>query len=309
LDTLTLAGSIYGTWTYKVFNGGKAPFTDADLTVLKTVKEPELLLYTWNHHPLTNAMDSPQLRRHRLGIYDWIPRMHMTVTATLTTLVFDLTLAIGGGNTGNPGKLTLIPQVFNAIVGIMGRFAGYPLTQLDTQLTTNDPEVVKRSALNPDPRFLGFWLFWLIEDVVRVIRPFTGRFGNEFPGYANLNLLIVGVPLTFFGVRVTYDTGKTVSKSDWPRRAVLATMWVEVTMSYLDILLPYVENHKKKGLEALGKQEIDRVMRAIKFGRDGLALAMIYTRNTLMVGKHIVGMLSSSYQGSADGGDGRRPDL
>ena len=130
LDMLTLAGSVYGTWTYKLFNGGKAPFTDDDISVFKSVKEPELLLYTWNHDPRTYAMDSPQLRRHRLGIYDWIPRLHMSVTGTLQVLAFDITLAVGGGNTGNPGKLTYIPQVFNAIVGIMGRIAGYPFTQV-----------------------------------------------------------------------------------------------------------------------------------------------------------------------------------
>ena len=149
LDMLTLAGSVYGTWHYKMFNGNKAPFTDADIKVFKKVTQPELFLYTWNHDHSTYAMDSPQLQHHRLGIYDWIPRLHMTVTNTLQILAFDITMAIGGGSAGSPGALTIAPQVFSAIVGIMGRIAGYPFTQLES----DDPELVKTSMMNPDRKW------------------------------------------------------------------------------------------------------------------------------------------------------------
>ena len=124
-----------------------------------------------------------------------------------------------------------------------------------------------------------------------------------------MNLLIVGVPLTFYGVRVTYDTGKEVASNDWPRLAVLETQWVEVELLYMDILLPFFEDIRKKMLpDEASRAAFEQGIRLLKFWRDGMAIGMGFIRNTLMVGFHIVGMLSSSWQGGAGSGDGRRPD-
>ncbi len=118
----------------------------------------------------------------------------------------------------------------------------------------------------------------------------------------------MGVPLTYYGVRVTYDTGKEVHSNDLPRLAVLYTQWVEIELLYIDLLLPYIEHFKKVGVTELVGKAIDRSVRLFKFAKDGLVFGLILMRNAIVMGGHIVGMLSSSYQGDADTGDGRRPD-
>ena len=321
LELLTFCGSIYSTFGYKLFNKGRAPFNEKDIEVLATVKEPELFLYTWNNHPSTSAVNSKALQVHRLGIYDWIPRLHMSVLGTMQTVLYDVTLYIGQGTNGNPGVLNRIPQVFNAISGIMGRISGYPFTQLES----NDPKKVKHSILNPDSRFIYFWMMWVIEDVVRVGRPLmplihngVGNWLNSGDGFALSNWFIVGLPLTFYGIKVTLDTGKDIADNDYPRRAVLATQWIEVFLNYVDLSFPYWEKHEQNWINIAYSENVvkklqehnifNSQMRLFKFWKDGFVQSMIYTRNTLMTGFHIVGMLSSSYQGGAKEGDGKYPD-
>jgi hypothetical protein len=178
LDMFTFMGSVYSTSLYKLFNHNKRPFNAKDIAVISKVQDPELLLYTWNHDPMTYAMDSPQLQRHRLGMYAWIPTMTMTLLGTIQTLAFDINIYRSGGSISNPGVGTRFTQAFSAIASILGRIQGYPFTQLET----NDPDVIMKSKLNPDQRFLGFWTFWIIEDVVKFARPFMGPMFNQFPG-------------------------------------------------------------------------------------------------------------------------------
>lgn len=86
-------------------------------------------------------------------------------------------------------------------------------------------------------------------------------------------------------------------------------MWVEAGLLYVDLLLPYFESYLKRGKTEIALQPINRAMRIAKFWRDGVLLTMMYARNALVVSNHIVGMLSSSFQGEAGAGDGKRPDL
>jgi hypothetical protein len=172
LSCLTIMGSTFGTSTYKLYNQGKAPYSEADIAVLRTVKEPELFLYTWNTHPSTNAMADKALQTHRLGLYDWIPRAHSVILAVMQKLAFDIPfimLADGVPDVAKPNAYTKPAQILGTISNIMGRMGGYPFTQL----STNDPAAIAKSQANPDPRFLGWWTFWIIEDIVRVVRPYT----------------------------------------------------------------------------------------------------------------------------------------
>jgi hypothetical protein len=74
LTLYTLIGAVPSTLFYKLYHRHD-PFTENDLIALESNKIPQLFIYTWNHHPLTNTIDKHEINR-RNAIFDWIPRMH-----------------------------------------------------------------------------------------------------------------------------------------------------------------------------------------------------------------------------------------
>ncbi len=119
--------------------------------MLKSCQEPELLLYTWNNDPRTYAVDKPEVRMHRLGIYDWIHRSHMATMFAFFSVLFNYPLIMNAGHQGEPSEETFLPQIFIAISCIMGQIAEYPFTQLEV----NDPVEIAKSGENPDSRLGG----------------------------------------------------------------------------------------------------------------------------------------------------------
>lgn len=90
LHFYNFVGSCQATWAYKLYRGGKSPFTETDIQVIETVRDPQLVLYTWNLHPFT-ASNDPSVLKQRVQIFDWIPR---TSSATLVTVTKSIFMAI-----------------------------------------------------------------------------------------------------------------------------------------------------------------------------------------------------------------------
>ena len=129
-DLLTLFGGTAATWTYKLYNENYAPYTSTDIEVLRSNTEPELILYTWGHDPRTNDVNDTVSHIHRLGIYDWIPKMHQLVLSTFTSLSIDIPTYLFAEDPRNPPQIVTKAQSFNVLVGIMQRAGYYPFTQV-----------------------------------------------------------------------------------------------------------------------------------------------------------------------------------
>ncbi|RKO95911.1 hypothetical protein CAUPRSCDRAFT_12390, partial [Caulochytrium protostelioides] len=151
LDMINVYGGIFATMQHKFYNNYQAPFSADDLTALQSAPSHELLLYTWNHHPLTASRGNEAIEKQRLGIYDWVPRQASQAVAATQVTAFNLPLLLGGGDTQTPGAATMLPQFFNNLINVLFRIGSYPLTQL----TTNDPAVVAKSQAAPNRLFLG----------------------------------------------------------------------------------------------------------------------------------------------------------
>jgi hypothetical protein len=149
-DLLTLLGGTVATWTYKLYNDNLPPYTSIDVDVLRTNTEPELILYTWGHDARTSDSDDNVTHTHRLGMHDWIPRTHWAAVTSLTTTLYDVSMAAHESDVRNPGPYTHLPQMFGTLAGVMGRVGYYPFTQLNS----SDPEKVKNSKRNPDGKVL-----------------------------------------------------------------------------------------------------------------------------------------------------------
>jgi hypothetical protein len=153
-DLLTLLGGTVATWTYKLYNDNLPPYTSIDVDVLRTNTEPELILYTWGHDPRTSDTNDNVTHTHRLGMHDWIPRTHWATVTSLTTILYDVSMAAYKMDVRNPGPYTHLPQMFGTLAGVMGRVGYYPFTQLNT----SEPERVKNSKRNPDGK-RSLWVF------------------------------------------------------------------------------------------------------------------------------------------------------
>ena len=130
-DLLTLLGGTVATWTYKLYNGNYAPYTSIDVDVLRTNHDPELILYTWGHDPRTSDVNDNITHVHRLGMHDWIPRTHWCTVTSLTTILYDVPMSMTDKpDVRNPGSQTYPSQIFNTIVGVMGRVGYYPFSQV-----------------------------------------------------------------------------------------------------------------------------------------------------------------------------------
>lgn len=157
----------------------KAPFSAMDIEVLNSVSNPEIFLHTWNNDPRTYAMDKPELREHRLGIYDWMQRCLSVVVWGIMNGAYDLALLVEDrrnderiqmglpiSSMENPGSLTNTPQQMISLFQMVGPIGAYPITQLET----TDPTTLQNSLNNPDSRYLQLWYSWVIELFTRQVR-------------------------------------------------------------------------------------------------------------------------------------------
>ena len=161
-------------------DSGTRAFNSADIHVLETVKDPELILYTWNHDPRTYAVGDEELQNHRLGLFDWIPRTHnsvmfavmegLNIASYIAAEDLDCTISTGD---------SIIAQFLSTLSSGMGQIAEYPFTQL----STNDTETVAYSLNHPDSRFLWMWSTETIEAIFTFIRTTAGEdfFMNQDP--------------------------------------------------------------------------------------------------------------------------------
>ena len=100
----------------------------------------------------------------------------------------------------------------------------------------------------------------------------------------------MGIPVGYWGAVISYDTGKNVARNDYPRMAILATYWIEWALIEFDVFLQYYS--EMAALDTFQAKVINMV-------RDAAAVANNVARVNIMIGNNIVGMLSSSYQGSS----------
>ena len=197
IDILCLLGGSYGAHQYRIFNK-KAPFDATDIEVLNSVSNPELFLYTWNKDPRTYAMDQPELREHRLGIYDWIQRCLNMMVWSLMNGAYDLALLVEDrrndqrlskglkiSSMENPGELTNGPQMLISLFQMVGPIGAYPINQLET----TDATILQNSLDNPDSRYLQLWYSWVIELFTKAVRTIVGTVDSNHP--------FVGGPLVF----------------------------------------------------------------------------------------------------------------
>ena len=130
VDLLTLFGGTAATWTYKLYNDNYAPYSFLDVEVLQSTSDPELMSYTWNHDPRTSAVNDDITQIHRLGISDWIPKMHQVALSVFTQVSTDVPVALTSMNYRDQGKNATMAQSFNVLVGVMVRAGYYPFTQV-----------------------------------------------------------------------------------------------------------------------------------------------------------------------------------
>jgi hypothetical protein len=154
---------------------------------------------------------------------------------------------------------------------------------------------------------LGWWICQIIEDVITVSRPFMSESFNKFPRFHLVNLLVSTVPNLAFGLKVQIDTFKSVNKlnQELPRKMVVDMGWIQNMISYINVFLPFVKKFKIGPFQ--NKFEIPkRPLFYFRIFRDFLNSAINLSRVHLMQGFHIVGLLSSSWQGGNVAGGKRK---
>ncbi|RKP02377.1 hypothetical protein CXG81DRAFT_24995 [Caulochytrium protostelioides] len=282
LDLLGVLGSSITTWSYMAYNNGAEPFSYTDLQVMSTVTRNELILHTWNQDPRTASGGDTDIETWRLGLYDWMPRGSLTIMESLFTWTFGLPMLLSGGSPGEPGPMTIVPQMFNSLADVLTLISEYPMTQLFTTNTT----LLDASQDNPDPRFLGYWAAKAGAMIVQLVRPLMGRRFNAHPGYAISQLVVVGVPMTVYSTRITWDTGKDIARTDKPRLFVWMLMWFDILIEYAHLVIAF--------LPVSDDQQAKLWMIVSQIG-----LVSWNVQTHIFMKCRIVGMLSSSWQGSA----------
>lgn len=130
MDFLCLAGALYATPQYKIYNHGRPPFSDTDIAVLKTSKSPELLLYTWNRDPRTMSNDQ-KVKDHRLNIYDTIPRcMNIIVWLVMKVPYNMIMLTDPTATVASPPPSTHAIQAIGGVLELLGPISAYPINQV-----------------------------------------------------------------------------------------------------------------------------------------------------------------------------------
>lgn len=104
-----------------------------------------------------------------------------------------------------------------------------------------------------------------------------------------IDLILVGAPTTLFALKIQVDMGKDVAPHDYPRQAVVAIGWFEIFGYYFEALLPFVPG------KAFGPQG-ELVKKYILISKHAAINVANAIKNNIMIGYHIVGMLSSSFQ-------------
>ena len=104
-----------------------------------------------------------------------------------------------------------------------------------------------------------------------------------------IDLILVGAPTTLFALKIQVDMGKDVAPHDNPRQAVVAIGWFEIFGYYFEALLPFVPG------KAFGPQG-ELVKKYILISKHAAINVANAIKNNIMIGYHIVGMLSSSFQ-------------
>jgi hypothetical protein len=310
-DLLTLFGGTVATWTYKLYNENYAPYTSTDIEVLQTVREPELILYTWGNDPRTSDKDDNVTHVHRLGIYDWIPKMHQLALSTLTSLAIDLPTALWIEDNTKAHRSTQLTQSFNVFVNIMIRAGYYPFTQLDT----NDPEKIAHSKRFPDKRFLEWWLIQVFGDFFKMLGPVLPEAFNSYPNAQLFNLAVVTVPSVAFGLKVQIDSVRQVNKmNDTARKVAVHVSWVSQLTSWISSLVPFFkpQDHVSSifGFKIAPPFVLShQTLIYLQYSRNAINFLSNLIKNHILMANHIVGLLSSSYQGGACEGGKRKEVL
>ncbi len=311
-DLLTLFGGTVATWTYKLYNENYPPYTSTDIEVLQSNSEPELILYTWGNDPRTSDKGDNITHAHRLGIYDWIPKMHQLALSTFTSLAINLPTAMLSENLTNNHPAVLKAQSFTVLVNIMTRAGYYPFTQLDT----NDSDKIAHSKRYPDKRFLTWWLTQVFGDFYKLIQFALPAKFKAFPFAELFNLAVVTAPGIAFGLKVQIDSVRQVHKmGDLARKLVVHISWINQVLSWIGSLVPFCRKPKQHttfyGYTINPPIVLSpNTLFTFQYGRDTIVFTTNLVRNHILMSNHIVGLLSSSYQGGTVGfGFGKRREV
>ncbi len=97
-------------------------------------------------------------------------------------------------------------------------------------------------------------------------------------------LIVSFVPNFIYGARLNLDTAKGVALGDWPRWVVVFMQWSTMGFNWFNYFVPFLDLS-------------DDASRSLKISRDIMKIVFNHGQCQWMLGFHIVGMLSSSYQG------------
>lgn len=101
-----------------------------------------------------------------------------------------------------------------------------------------------------------------------------------------MDFVLLAAPTTFFALKIQKDTGKYVSRDDYPRIAVLAIGWFEIMGYYYETFLPFIpENiltNKAQKVALIAKHMAINTLNTVKMN--------------ILIGFNIAGMMSSSFQ-------------
>ncbi|RKO97224.1 hypothetical protein CXG81DRAFT_21407 [Caulochytrium protostelioides] len=311
LDLLNTVGTMFAVPLYKHYNNGTAPFSADDITAITSAKSNELILFTWNHHPLTASNGDKAVETLRLGIYDWINRACVTAIAAIQTMAFNIPMVIGeavvdkdkdgkivfqsDSSIAAPSDETLLPQFVNALVNVMFRIASYPMTQLDS----DDPAKLGESIDNPDPLFFGSWVSSVYGNMFYMIRPLC-KLSTVLtpvvrdPMYPIANLWINLIPTFLYSIPIQVETRRAIADDDKWRMRVYKMGWYDIGATIFSSLSGFLKTNTVLGLPR------DEVMKWASFVCDVTLDVMWITRAVVMIKYHIVGLLSSSFQPGSD---------
>lgn len=122
--------------------------------------------------------------------------------------------------------------------------------------------------------------------------------------------MVTTVPNLAFGLKVQLDTFHSVNKLEHEdaRKAVVDLGWIQNLITYVNVILPFIKKFELGPLR--NPYEIPtKPLFFIRIARDFLNSAINLSRVHLMQGFHIVGLLSSSWQGGNIAGGKRKEVL
>ena len=125
-----------------------------------------------------------------------------------------------------------------------------------------------------------------------------------------MSLVISTIPNIAFGLKVQIDTVRQVHKlKDFPRKIVVHLNWISTILSWIFPFLPFFNPLPYK----INNWEIDSPWKLtdtdntiLQMGRNLLNNIVNLAKSHITMGNHIVGLMSSSYQGGMVDGGKRR---